>query len=152
MKSLIDKVLQECIYSSKGMVINTLDYLSDKSFLIASKVPFKTDSLLVPNTKHFFHLLSSVFVNSIIRKKLTDVEFENQKDLFLESADMKQIILALNIKKNGEKVILVTEETESSNDNKLFKKIPAICRELQIETLTLPELFEKYDGINIDFQ
>ncbi len=46
---------------------------------------------------------------------------------------------------------LVTEETESSNDNKLFKKIPAICKELEIETMTLPELIAKYDGINIDF-
>lgn len=49
-------------------------------------------------------------------------------------------------------MILVTEETESSNDNKLFKKIPAICKELEIETITLPELIAKYDGIDIDFQ
>lgn len=62
------------------------------------------------------------------------------------------IILALNLKNKGEQVILVTEETESSNDNKLFKKIPAICKELEIETITLPELIAKYDGIDIDFQ
>lgn len=149
---VIDKVLQECTYNSRGIVISTLAYLSDKAFLKASKIPYKTDSLLVPNTKQFFHQLSSVFVNGIIRKKLTDIEFENQKDLFLESADMKQIILALNIKKNGEEVVLVTEETENSNDNKLFRKIPAICKELEIETMTLPELLTKYEGIEIDFQ
>jgi hypothetical protein len=149
---IIDRVLQECTYNSKGLVLTTLDYLNDKTFLKTSKVPFKTDSLLVPNTKQFFHQLSSVFVNSIIRKKLTDVEFDNQKNLFIESADMKQIILCLNLQKEGEKVVLVTEETESSNDNKLFKKIPAICKELEIETLTLPELLAKYDGIDIDFQ
>lgn len=149
---IIDKVLQECIYNSKGIVISVLDYLNDKGFLKFAKVPFKTDSLLVPNTKHFFHQLSSVFVNSIIRRKLTDVEFENQKDIFIECADMKQIILALTIQQKGEKVVLVTEESETSNDNKLFKKIPAICKELDIETMTLPELLEKYDGIDIDFQ
>lgn len=65
---------------------------------------------------------------------------------------MKQIILCLNLIKDGERVVLVTEETESSNDNKLFKKIPAICKELEIETMTLPELIAKYDGIDIDFQ
>ena len=65
---------------------------------------------------------------------------------------MKQIILCLNLIKDGERVVLVTEETESSNDNKLFKKIPAICKELQIETMTLPELIAKYDDIDIDFQ
>ena len=149
---IIDKVLQECTYNSKGIVLTTLKYLNDKSFLKSAKVPYKTNSLIVPNTKQFFHQLNSVFVNSIIRKKLTNVEFENQKELFLESADMKQIILALNIQLKGEEVVLVTEETESSNDNKLFKKIPAICKELRVKTLTLPELLAKYEDIDIDFQ
>jgi hypothetical protein len=54
--------------------------------------------------------------------------------------------------KNEEQVVLVTEETESSNDNKLFKKIPAICNMLEIVTMTLPELIAMYDGIDIDFQ
>ena len=65
---------------------------------------------------------------------------------------MKQIILCLNLIKSGEKVVLVTEETESSNDKKLIKKIPAICKELDIETMTLPKLISKYDGIDIEFQ
>ncbi len=69
----------------------------------------------------------------------------------MNGADMRQIILGLNLQKGGEEVILITEETESSNDNKLFKKIPAICKELDIETLTLPELLTKYEGIDIDF-
>jgi hypothetical protein len=65
---------------------------------------------------------------------------------------MKQVILALNLKNKDEQVVLVTEETESSNDNKIFKKLPVICKELEIETMTLPELIAKYDGIEIDFQ
>jgi len=149
---IIDKVLDECTYNSKGLVLSKLPYLNDKAFLKASKVPYKTDSLLVPNTRQFFHQLNTVFVNSPIRRKLTDVEFENQKNSFIESADMKQVILSLNLKNQGEQVIIVTEETESSNDNKLFKKIPAICKELEIQTMTLPELIAKYDGIDIDFQ
>jgi len=149
---IIDKVLEECTYNSKGLVLEKIPYLTDKSFLKAAKVPYKTDSLLVPNTNQFFHLLNSVFVNTPIRRKLTDVEFENQKNAFIESADMKQVILALNLKNKGEQVFLVTEETESSNDNKPFKKIPAICKELEIETMTLPELIAKYNGIDINFQ
>ena len=151
---IIDKVLEECTYNSKGLVLKKLPYLTDKTFLKATKVPYKTDSLLVPNSKQFFHQLNNVFVNNIVKKSqgLSDVEFENRKSAFIESADMKQVILSLNIKAKGEQVFLVTEETESSNDNKLFKKIPAICKELEIETLTLPELIAKYDGIDIDFQ
>jgi hypothetical protein len=151
---IIDKVLEECTYNSKGVVISTLDYLSDKSFLKSFKVPFKTDSLLAPAPAKFLRQVESQFVNTIVRKqrRLTETEFENQKSTFLNSADIKQIILCLNLQKDGEKVVLVTEETEISNDNKLFKKIPAICKELNIDTLTLPEILGKYEGIDIDFQ
>lgn len=151
---IIDKVLEECTYNSNGLVLEKLPYLTDKIFLKTAKVPYKTDSILVPNTKQFFHQLNNVFVNNIVKKSqgLSDVEFENRKSAFIESADMKQVILSLNLKAKGEEVFLVTEETESSNDNKLFKKIPAICKELEIETLTLPKLIAKYDGIDIDFQ
>lgn len=151
---IIDKVFEECTYNSKGIVLTILDYLNDKSFLKSAKVPYKTDSLLAPSPAKFLRQVENQFVNTVVRrqKKLTETEFENQKNLFIESADMKQIILCLNLIKDAEKVVLVTEETESSNDNKLFKKIPAICRELEIETMTLPELIAKYDGIDIDFE
>lgn len=151
---IIDKVFQECAYNSKGIVLSTLDYLNDKTFLKSAKVPYKTDSLLAPSPVKFIRQVENQFVNSVVRrqKKLTETEFENQKNTFLNDADMKQIILCLNLIKDGERVVLVTEETEGSNDNKLFKKIPAICKELEIETMTLPELIAKYDGIDIDFQ
>jgi hypothetical protein len=151
---IIDKVFQECTYNSKGIVLKTLDYLNDKTFLKSSKVPFKTDSLIAPSPAKFIRQVENQFVNTVVRrqKKLSDTEFENQKNSFLNDADMKQIILCLNLINDGERVALVTEETESSNDNKLFKKIPAICKELEIETMTLPELIAKYEGIDIDFQ
>jgi hypothetical protein len=151
---IVDRVLQQCAYNSKGIVLTALNYLNDKAFLKRAKVPYRTDSLLAPSPAKFLRQVENQFVNNVVRnqRKLTDTEFENQKNAFLDDADMKQIILCLNLQKDGEKVVLVTEETESSNDNKLFKKIPAICKELSIETLTLPELLAKYDGIDIDFK
>jgi len=151
---IIDKVLEECSYISKGLVLEKLPYLTEKTFLKSAKVPYKTDSLLAPSPAKFLRQLDNQFVNSIVKrqKKLTETEFENQKNAFLNDADIKQIILCLNLIKNGVQVVLVTEETESSNDNKLFKKIPAICEVLEIETMTLPELIAKYDGIDINFQ
>lgn len=151
---IIDKILEQSTFISKKIIVQKLDFLNDKNFLKKAKIPYKTDSLLVPNTKLFFHQLNNVFVNQIVKKShnITDIEFENRKNAFLNEADMKLIILCLNLIKGGENVVLVTEETESSNDNKLFKKIPVICKELQIETMTLPELITKYDGIDIDFQ
>lgn len=151
---IIDKVLEECTYNSKGLVIKTLAYLEDKVFIKSAKVPYKTESLLAPSPSKFLRQVDNQFVNTIVKnqRKLTDTEFENQKQSFLNDADIRQVILCLKLIKDGEEVILVTEESEVSNDNKLFKKIPAICKELDIPTMTLPELLDKYDGINIDFK
>jgi hypothetical protein len=151
---IIDKVFEECTYNSKGLVIKTLTYLEDKAFVKSAKVPYKTESLLAPSPAKFLRQVDNQFVNTIVRnqRKLTDTEFENQKNSFLNDADIRQVILCLNLIKDGEEVILVTEESEVSNDNKLFKKIPAICKELDIPTMTLPELLDKYDGIKIDFK
>lgn len=153
---IIDKVLEECSYNSKGLVIQKLSYLEDKLFLKSAKLPLKTESLIAPSPAKFLRQVDNQFVNSIVLKqrKLTDVEYENQKSYFLEDADMKLILLCLNLMRDDidNEIILVTEETESSNDNKLFKKIPAICRELNIKTMSLPELLEKYDGIDVEFK
>lgn len=151
---VIDQVLQECTYNSKGIVLATLKYLGDKCFQKANRVPYKTEDLLAPAPSKFLRQVDGQFVNTVVRRQqnITETEFENQKDLFLKGADMRQVILCLNIQKGGERVVLVTEETEVSNDNKLFRKLPAICRELEIETMTLPELLAKYEGIDLDFQ
>jgi hypothetical protein len=137
-------------------VIEKLAYLEDKEYKKSAKLPYKTDSLIVPSTRNFFHLLNNVFVNNVIKKqrKITDTEFESLKNQFLEDADMKLVILCLNLIKDNpnEEIFLVTEETENSNDNKLFKKIPAICKELGIKTKTLPELLELYNGIDVEFK
>jgi hypothetical protein len=37
---IIDRVFQECTYISKGIVLSTLDYLNDKTFLKSAKVPY----------------------------------------------------------------------------------------------------------------
>jgi len=152
---IIDKVYEECIYNSKGLVIENLSYLKDKAFLKSSKTPYKTDTVIAPSPAKFLRQVDNQFVNTIVRKQrqLTDVEYENQKSRFLEDANMKLILLCLHfMKDNYNDVILVTEESDSNNDNKLFKKIPTICKELNIKTMTLPELLKKYDGIDFEFK
>ena len=151
---IIDRVLKECRFTSKGIVFDLLDFLDDKDFLKLNKVPKKTDDLIAPAPQKFLRQLDNQFVNRVIlrKSKLTDAEYEVQKEAFLNDADMKQIILCLNYMQKGEETLLITEETETSNDNKLFKKIPAICKELNIETLTLPELISRYQGIDLDFK
>lgn len=50
---IIDKVLEQCTYSSKGVVLKTLYFLNDKTFCKTAKVPYKTDDLLAPSPVKF---------------------------------------------------------------------------------------------------
>ena len=139
---VLDKVFEECEYTSKGLVVKVLEYLKDKKNII------KTTDIL-PNQK-FFNQLENQFINGSIKNRLTDVEFENRKNDFLDSADAKLLLFCL-LNKN-EEIVIVSEETETSNDNKSFKKLPAICRILEIKVLTLPELLDRYKEINLEFK
>jgi len=151
---IIDKILEECEYTSKGIVLKSLTYLADKSFLKANKLPINTEYILPPSPAKFYRQVDNQFINGFIKNRLTPVEYENRKTDFLNSADMKLILFCLNLKKDNlfEEIYLVTEETEESNDSKVFKKIPAICKELEIETLHLPKLLEKFDKIDLEFK
>ena len=143
---IIDKVYEECSYFAKGIVLSKLDYLSDKSFLKNFKIPYRTENMIAPSPAKFLRQIDNQFVNTVLRKQrnLTDAEYESQKNSYLENADMKIIILALNLIKDN-------EDEDIFNDNKLFKKIPAICKELEIKTMTLPELLSMYDEIKVEF-
>jgi len=151
---IIDKILEECEYTSKGIVLKTLGYLTDKSFLKASKLPVNTEYILPPAPAKFYRLVDNQFINGVIKNRLTPVEYENRKTDFLNSADMRLILFCLNFKKEYpfEDIYLVTEETEESNDSKVFKKIPAICKEVGIQTLSLPQMLEKFDKIDLEFK
>ena len=150
---IIDKVHIQCKYIAKGIILDKLSYLADDDFLKLSKLPFKTKDLLPPKPSAFFNLMENQFVNWTIRRqrKIDNVEFETLKNIQIEDADVRQIALCLNLMQTDENVVLVTEETPEGNDNKLFKKIPAMCKELGIKTMTLPELIELYEEININF-
>ena len=86
---IIDKVLEECSYNSKGLVIQKLSYLEDKLFLKSAKLPLKTDSIIAPSPAKFLRQVDNQFVNSIVLKqrKLTDVEYENQKRMAAMHSD-----------------------------------------------------------------
>ena len=139
---ILDEVFRECSYTSKGIVVSTLDYIKLK------KNQVKTTDLLP--TRKFFNQLENNFINATLRNKLSDVEFESRKNAFLESADAK--LLLYGQANSLEEIVIVSEETESSNDNKSFKKLPAICKFLNLEIKTLPQLLERYDEIYVEFK
>jgi hypothetical protein len=137
---LLDGVYEECKFVAQGAILKKLDYLEDKDFLKQNKVIVKTDDLIPLAPTKFLNQLRNRFVaNQFQYRKLTDAEFEVQKKGFMESADAKLILVCQHLIKQNpqEEIYLVTEETSSPNDLKLFKKIPAICDILGLRAITL---------------
>jgi hypothetical protein len=135
---LLSEVSKECSYVSKKIVTKELDFVIDKQFIT------KTTSLL-PNKK-FYNLLDNQFCNQFQKKLLSDTDIESLTNEFLKSADAKITLKAIEISKTlDNQIIVVTEETTTNNDNKLFKKIPSICKELNIECIGLPKLIEFFN-------
>lgn len=151
---VIDKIVEECEYISKGIVLEKIFFLKDKSFNKEHNLPFNTEFILPPSPSKFYRMVDNNFVISAQKNRLTETEYDLSKNAFMNSADMKMILTSLNLKNGNstESVYLVTEETEQSNDNKLFKKIPAICLVLNIQTINIQQLIEKMEGIDIEIK
>jgi Domain of unknown function (DUF4411) len=140
---LLDKVFDESRYLSKGQIIKDLEFLQDK------KRHFKTDELLP--TKKFFNILDNQLCQVQLKNRLSSVEYEQKKNEYLDSADAKLILYCYN-ESNALKLdnpLVVTEETSAENDNKLFKKLPAICSILNIEQCNLPTLIKDHFKIKL---
>lgn len=150
---VIDKVYDESVYLSSGEILKELTFLNDKEFLRISKSPYNTELILPLRPARFESMMNDQFVVQTQKRKLSDAEFQTLKDNFYNNADIKQIVLCQNLKNGGNSdVLLVTEETASNNDSKLFKKIPAICKFLDIETISLPKLIRKIGEVNVELK
>ena len=144
---VIDKVYDEIKFQSKGIVIKELEFLIEKK-------KHKKTSEIFPNKK-FFNMLENQYCNQAVKKakKISDVEFELEKTKFLEGADGKMILFALEHLLDMEftKPLVVSEETKSANDGKIFKKIPEICKLSDIPHCTLQELLKNHFKVDITF-
>lgn len=151
---VIDKIIEECEYVSKGIVLTTLTFLTDKAFNKKYKLPLNTEFILPPTPIKFYRQVDNQFVNGVQKNRLTETQYDSVKNDFMNSADMKLILTSLKLKKDfpAEEVFLVTEETEVSNDNKVFKKIPEICSQLRIETINIQKLIDKFEGISFEIK
>lgn len=151
---VIDKIIDECEYTSKGIVLETLSYLTDKVFNKTHKLPLNTEFILPPAPAKFYRMVDNNFVVTVQRKRLNETQYDSLKNDFMNSADIKMILTSLKLKSENplEEIYLVTEETEASNDNKVFKKIPAICSQLDLQTINIQQLIDKLDGIKIEIK
>jgi hypothetical protein len=140
---VLDKVFEESKFTARGIVNKELKFLANSTKII------KTE-LILPESK-FFKRLENELCYGTQRNKLTSTEFEIEQKKFLESADAKLILYCMKDKDKLEldKSILVTEETKSENDSKLFKKLPEMATILNIEHCNLPTLLRDHFQINL---
>ena len=96
-------------------------------------------------------MVENQFCVSIQRKKLNDVEFESKKKSFLDSADSKLLLFCLKEKTELglDNPFLVSEETNTENDGKVFKKLPSLCSAVNVGHCNLPDLFKNNFKINL---
>ncbi|MCH5600004.1 hypothetical protein [Niabella ginsengisoli] len=87
-------------------------------------MPLNSEFILPPAPARFYRMVDNNFVVTVQRARLTDMQYDSLKNDFMNSADMKMILTSLNLKKDypTKEIFLVTEETELSNDHKVFKK------------------------------
>jgi len=135
---VLDAIYEECRHHARGLAIKAMPYLSNEDRIIA------TDRLIP--TKKFLNMLENQFCEQTVRssKGIDDAQYEVEKVAYLESGDGR--LLLYSALANDEGLVVVTEETTTPNDNKLFKKIPASCRELGVESIGLPGFLERMFG------
>lgn len=151
---IIDKVYEECKFTASGLVFSKLKFLEDKKgFMKEAKSPVKTNDVLPLSPSKFYRQVDNNFAHGALKNRLTTAEYEVRRKAFLESADIRLVLLGMKLKKerSPEGTVIVTEESEANNDNKMFKKLPVISKMVGVKVWTLPELLEYCKGVDLNF-
>lgn len=137
---LLDKVIGEIRNVSQGIAYNTFKCLQDKKFI------HSTTGLIPP--QKFYNMLDNTFVNRAYKKiKLQGDEdaYQNEREIYVRGTDCTIIVYALKEKHNIVPIQILTEESLYQNDGKLFRKIPFICKELDIPTVNVVQYFKQHE-------
>lgn len=132
---MLEQVKNECKQVSKGLVFQKLPQLKDIKSINFNEVI----------TDKIHRLIDNNFIVSKFQKdRLESVEYESHKNRFINGTDFNLIYCAM---KNH--YTIITEETTTINDNKLFKKISLLCEAQGIECMSISKLLQS--RLDIDF-
>lgn len=150
---IIDKVVGELRFQSGGKIYKELEFITKESALAIHVT--KTDTL-IPYPKFIRRVDENFCHKEVVKSKnIPPEQYELLRNNFLESADAKIIQFAHEFMKRNlnvllpETIVVVSEESSADNDGKLFKKIPVICKQMEIEYCTLPDLFKVHYKLNL---
>lgn len=117
--------------TQKGIALSSMEFLNDKELQISDA------DILPPAPKKFSNQLDNNLCIPLLKRKLSAEAYALQKEKFMQTGDAKLVFYALNYPERNP--VVITEETMYSNDNKLFKKLPTICKFLGIRHMTIAE-------------
>lgn len=139
---VLDLVEKECEYQGQGQVIDAMPFLKEPKF--------KTSTSSLVATAKIHRMLDNNFIVGSLKNEYNDAQYDLLKTDFMKSADFGIVLYAMTkstSKKN--KFIVVTEETGVSNDGKPFKKIPEMCKIIEMPSMTLPEFIQQKNLVDI---
>lgn len=142
---VLDKVLTESRHVAQGLAYNTFSCLREKKIA-------RDSAELIPSNR-FFNMLDNNFVDRVMKrtKFAEDIAgYTNERDKFLNSADCAMIVFAMNKNSVLDPIRILTEESVNQNDGKLFKKIPLICSELNIPTITAVDYLKQASSLRVE--
>lgn len=131
---MLKQIKYECEQVSSGLVFNELPQLKNVKSINFNKIVTDKIHRLIDNN----FIISQAQIN-----RLESGEYEIQKQQFIESADFNLIHCAME-----NNCTIITEETPTNNDNKLFKKISAICETQGIKCASISKLLQTKLDIN----
>ncbi len=137
---ILDRVLKEIQFVSQGIAYKTFSCLKNKKFIRSTK------DLIPP--QRFYNMLDNNFVDRAMRNlKFRDDEngYQDARQSYLQGADCNMIVYAMKENTVIDPIQILTEESVNLNDGKLFKKIPSICKELNIPTVNVVEYFKQHN-------
>lgn len=141
---LLDSIQEECKHVSGGIAMEKFPILKDNSFVI------KTENMVPKSPRAFYNKLNNNYCVSLIKRTLSVDQFETQKEVFLSTGDGR-MILYINNMAEEKSFTVITEESRSQNDAKVFKKLPLILDQMNVKTITVSD-YLKMNGYYLDRQ
>ena len=130
---VLDAILNEARYTSKGIALKAYPFIEEqKDFIVDTK------ELMPYSTKKFDNMVDKNFAVAALVNN-GKVNYSIMKQGFLNSGDGKLILTMYNRLHDDKeaKICIVTEESRTGNDNKIIKKIPALCEFIGASCITL---------------
>ena len=135
---VLDAILNEAKFTCKGIVLQEYPFIEEQKDLIVD-----TKDLMPYSTKKFGNMVDKNFAVAALLNN-GKVNYSIMKQVFLNSGDGKLILTMYNRLHDDKeaKICIVTEESKTGNDGKIFKKIPALCEFIGARCISLVDFLQ----------